>query len=75
MTQFKRVDRDTMYTYLMTTPGLHNWNAPGMIGFSDSAGICRATITALRGTPTHYYLNVIDYRSFLSSGKDGKSRD
>lgn len=38
-TNLVEVDRETFYEFLTTTPGLHNWNTPGGLGFSDAQGI------------------------------------
>lgn len=61
MSEFKRVDNEDLAFYLRITPGLHNWEVPRGIGFTDSRGVCRAFV-AFKPEGTVCYMNVLDYR-------------
>ena len=63
--EFKKVDNQDLAYYLRITPGLHNWQVPRGIGFTDSRGVCRAFV-AYRPEGTVCYLNVQDYRKYAA---------
>ena len=68
MTELKRVDKGDLAFYLKITPGLHNWEVPRGIGFTDKSGVCRAFVAYVPDQDgkieTKCYMNVLDYRKY-----------
>ena len=68
MSDFKKVDNSDLAFYLRITPGLHNWEVPRGIGFTDNHGVCRAFVAYVPDQDgklvTNCYMNILDYRKF-----------
>lgn len=68
--EFKKVDNQDLAFFLRITPGLHNWEVPRGIGFTDSHGICRAFVAYIpqedSRIETRCYMNVQDYRKYAA---------